>query len=140
MTTIQKYASVFYPREGEGEQSILISKRNSLLFLTGLWSRIFRTNIFPSLQPSTNSFLPSPPQRVPSLPYLAVLALCCQLFQFGSGVSSYAHFCYHSGRMSSHKFGTDGASLLGVEGRKNIPRITKLGIKTSSTKKPIILF
>lgn len=82
----------------------------------------------------------SPPQRVPSLPYLAVLALCCQLFQFGSGVSSYAHFCYHSGKMSSHKFGTDGASLLGVEGGKNIPRITKLGIKTSSTMKPIILF
>ena len=70
----------------------------------------------------------SPPKRVPSLPYLAVLALCCQLFQLGSGVSSYAHFCYHSGKMSSHKFGTDGASLLGVEGGK-YPKNYQIGNK-----------
>lgn len=41
--------------------------------------------------------------------------------------------------MSSHKFGIDGASLLGGEGGKNSPRITKIAIKTLSTKKPIIL-
>lgn len=54
----------------EGEQSILVSKRNSVLFLTGLWSHIFRKNIFPSLWPSTNSFPHfSPTESVlPSLP------------------------------------------------------------------------
>lgn len=82
----------------------------SLLFC-GLSSLLFD-------HPSTTSFpyfLPTVNERPP---YLAVLAPCCQLFQFWSGVSSYAHFCCHSGKMSSHKFGTDGASLLGEEGGK----------------------
>lgn len=112
--------------EKESAQSILNTKRNSLLFLTVLWSLPFSLTI--------HYFVHFSP------PYLAVLALCCHLFQFGSGVSSYAHFCYHFGKMSSHKFGTDGASLLGEKGGKSTLWINKLGIKISSNKLSILLF
>lgn len=123
MTTIQKYTFVFYPRKGDIAQSILISKRNSLFY-----SLLARGLIF-SGQTSSLFFdyalilsCTSSLKRVASFPYLAVLDLCCQMFQFGNGVSSYARSCYHSGKMSSHKFGTDGASLLGIKRGKKYPK------------------
>lgn len=98
-------------------KSILISKTNSLIpywlvvsYFSGPTSSILLDH--PLILSGTA------PHRVSSLPYLAVLAPCWQLFQFGSGVSSYAHFCYRSGKTSSHKFGIDGASLL--SGQPNV--------------------